>query len=106
MKPDRPATTWRALTDAGIPVTIVAPGKTPRAAGSQSKSDRMDSRKLALYAEKGGLLTPIAVPTLEQEQDRQLLRARYQTVCKLRRVKQQIKSLLLLYGIAEPPGLT
>jgi transposase len=51
------------------------------------------------------LLRPVAVPTLEEEGDRQVFRARDDAVAKRRRVKQQIKSFLLQHGIAEPEGL-
>ena len=94
----------RALRKAGLPVEVVAPGKTPQPANRASKTDRLDCRMLAEYAEKG-LLKAIAIPTELEEADRQVVRLRDQLVVKLRRAKQQIKSLLLQQGIAEPEGL-
>jgi transposase len=94
----------RALEKAGLPVEVVAPGKTPRPANMGSKSDRLDCRTLAQYAEKH-LLSRVALPTEEEEADRQVVRLRDQLMNKQRRVKQQIKSLLLYYGIREPEGL-
>jgi len=94
----------RALRKAGAPTEVIAPGKTPQPANADGKSDRLDCRKLAEFAEKG-LLKPVAVPTEEEEADRQVLRLRDQLTSKRRRVKQQIKSLLLMYGVPEPPGL-
>jgi len=94
----------RALKTAGMPVEVIAPGKTPQPANPGSKTDRLDCRRLAEYAEKG-LLTPVAIPTEQEDADRQVVRLRDQIVIKQRRVKQQIKSLLLQQGIAEPAGL-
>ena len=94
----------RALRKAGLATDVIAPGKTPQPANRDGKSDRLDCRRLAEFAEKG-LLKPVAVPTEEEEADRQALRLRDQLTKKRRRVMQQIKSLLLMYGIPEPPGL-
>ena len=69
------------------------------------KSDRLDCRQLALYA-AGGMLTYVSIPTMAQELDRQVRRMREQLNNKFKRVKQQIKSMLLQYGIAEPAGLS
>jgi len=94
----------RALRKAGLPTEVIAPGKTPQPANPDDKSDRLDCRKLAEFAEKE-LLKPVAIPTEEEEADRQVLRLRDQLTRKNRRVKQQIKSLLLQYGIPQPEGL-
>ncbi len=94
----------RALRKAGLPTEVIAPGKTPQPANRDSKSDGLDCRKLAEFAEKG-LLRIVAVPTEEEEADRQVMRLREQLTKKRRRVMQQIKSLLLMHGIAQPEGL-
>jgi transposase len=94
----------RALGDAGLAVEVVAPGRTPRPAARQAKADRLDATVLAEYAAKG-LLSPVAVPTALEEADRQVVRLREQLVRKRRAVKQQIKSFLLMHGVAEPAGL-
>jgi transposase len=94
----------RVLRAAGLPVEVVAPSKTPRAADRSAKSDRLDCFQLAEYAAKG-LLRAVAIPSEQEEADRQVVRLRDQLMCKQRRVKQQIKSLLLQYGLAEPEGL-
>ena len=106
----------RALKKAGLPVEVIAPGKVPQEPNPDSKSDRLDCRKLAEYAEQGALKKAvIAIPTEQEEADRQLARLRDQQeraaycarlVGKQRRVKQQIKSLLLQQGLPEPAGLT
>lgn len=92
----------RVLESAGFSVGVAAPSKTPSTHGD--KSDRLDCRQLALYA-AGGMLTYVTLPTRDQELDRQVRRMREQLNCKLKRVKQQIKSTLLQYGIREPEGL-
>jgi len=94
----------RAFQQAGLPISVIAPGKTPQPANPGSKSDRLDCRQLAEYAEKG-LLKPVAIPTQQEEDDRQMVRLRSQLTDKQRRVKQQIKSLLLQQGVPEPEGL-
>lgn len=94
----------RRLREAGIPVEVVAPGKIPRAAVAGAKSDRLDCRMLAEYAQKS-LLKSVVIPTVEEEACRQVLRLRSSLVEKKRRVKQQIKSFLLQYSLEEPEGL-
>jgi transposase len=95
----------RTLQQADIPVSVVAPSKTPRQSAPDSKTDSLDARKLAEYAAKG-LLRHITIPTKHQEAQRQLTRLRQQLVEKQRRVKLQIKSFLLQHGIAQPVGLS
>jgi transposase len=94
----------RMLRAAGLPVDVVAPSKTPQQADQSAKSDRLDCFQLSEYA-SAGMLQPVAVPSEREEADRQVQRLRDQVIRKLRRVKQQIKSLLLQYSIAEPDGL-
>ena len=94
----------RKLQNAGLRVCVVAPSKTPRQSAPDSKTDRLDAKKLAEFAAKG-LLKPIAIPTKQQEAHRQLTRLREQLVQKLKRTKLQIKSFLLQHGIEQPPGL-
>lgn len=94
----------RQLRLAGFPADVVAPSRTPRASGQQAKCDRLDSEQLALLRGKD-MLSTVYVPTPEEEADRQVLRRRDQVVRWVRRVKSQIKSLLLQYGIPEPAGL-
>jgi transposase len=95
----------RAMTDANLPVSVVAPSKTPRQSAPDSKTDSLDARKLAQYAAKG-LLRHIAIPTRHQEAQRQLTRLRQQIVAKQTRVKLQIKGFLLQHGINQPAGLS
>lgn len=94
----------RTLMAAGLPVDVIAPSHTPQAPDQSAKTDRLDCIQLCEYA-SGNQLKIVAVPSEQQEADRQVQRLRDQVIRKLRRVKQQIKSLLLQYGQAEPAGL-
>jgi transposase len=95
---------YRALRAEGLPVEVWAPGKMPRPANRSNKTDRKDAATLAEYAQKD-LGAPISVPTPQQEADRQVMRTRNQLVEKARRVKQQIRSFLLMHGLRAPAGL-
>ena len=95
----------RAMQNADLPVSVVAPSKTPRQAAPDSKTDSLDARKLAEYAAKG-LLRHITIPTIKQEAQRQLTRLREQLVAKQTRVKLQIKGFLLQHGIDQPQDLS
>jgi len=94
----------RRLRAAALKAEVIAPSKIPTMPGPEAKSDRLDCRKLAVFAQKG-LLRPVRVPTEQEEADRQVVRLREQLTRKLRVVQQQIKALLLQHGIAEPAGL-
>ena len=83
---------------------VIAPSKLPKPAVPQAKSDRIDCRRLAELAAKN-MLYPVMVPDEEEEADRQVVRLRGQLLRRSRAVRQQIKSLLLQHGIAEPAGL-
>ena len=95
----------RAMQNVNLPVSVVAPSKTPRQAAPDSKTDSIDARKLAEYAAKG-LLRHITIPTRHQEAQRQLTRLREQLVTKQTRVKLQIKGFLLQHGIDQPQDLS
>lgn len=84
----------RRLRDAGYHAEVIAPSKIPTMPGPEAKSDRLDCRKLAVFAQKG-LLRPVRVPTEQEEADRQVVRLRQQLARKLRVVQQQIKAPLM-----------
>lgn len=94
----------RALRAMDLPADVIAPSRTPKTTGQESKSDRLDSRKLAMWSAKR-LLQPVRVPTEEEEGDRQVFRIRDHATRNRRRIKQQIKAFLLQHGIPEPDGL-
>lgn len=89
----------RALQAAGLTVRVVAPTTIARPAQMRTKTDRLDCRSLAESAAKGDFKKTVAIPTPQQEAQRQLLRLRDQLVSKRRRVRQQIKSFLLQHGL-------
>ncbi len=94
----------RHLRKSKLPANVVATSKIPRPVGAEDKTDRLDSRKLAEYSAKG-LLRPVSIPTCRQEADRQLYRMRHRQARQFGKVKNQIKSFLLMHGIEEPDGL-
>lgn len=94
----------RKLRGAGLKAEVIAPSKIPAMPGPEAKSDRLDCRKLAIFAQKG-LLRPVRVPDEQEEADRQVVRLREQLARKLRVIQQQIKAFLLQHGLAEPEGL-
>lgn len=94
----------RLLQAARLPVEVIAASKTPRLADRLAKSDRLDCCELAEFSAKG-LLHAVAIPSEQQEADRQVTRLRDSWMAKRRRVQQQIKSFLLQHGLGEPAGL-
>lgn len=94
----------RLLLKNNFSVGVVAPGKTPRPVNDNNKSDKLDCKMLAEFAEKD-LLKYVAVPTLKQDAQRSVLRRLDKVTNKLAQMKTQIKSFLLYNSIAEPDGL-
>ena len=94
----------RALREAGLPGEVWPPGKMPQKANQGNKTDLLDSRDIAEYAEKD-LVQPIVIPTRQEEAERQVMRTRNQLIKDVRREKQRIKSFLLMHGVEAPEGL-
>ena len=65
----------RQLTAMGVECQVVAPSLIPQKPGDRVKTDRRDAAKLARLLRSGDL-TPITVPTEDQEAVRDLVRAR------------------------------
>lgn len=83
-------------------ITIVNPADVPTMHKQNfQKTDKIDSRNLCKQLQMGNL-KKIYIPTEEHEQFRSLLRHRMQTSKDLRKVKTQIKALLLFHGIDVP----
>jgi transposase len=93
----------RLLRSANLPAEVVAVSKTPRMTDTSAKTDRLDCQQLAEYAAKG-LLTFVAIPTEQQEADRQVVRLRDQLTSKRKRIMHQVKSFLLQHSISWPGG--
>jgi transposase len=93
----------RQLSGLGIACTVVAPSLIPVRPGDRVKTDRRDAAKLARLLRSGDL-TPVVVPSPEQEALRDLSRAREAARGDLHRVRQRLIKLLARHGIAEPTG--
>jgi transposase len=88
---------YRAAREAGLEMQVIAPGKTPRAAGERVKSDRKDAELLVRLL-MAGALTVVAVPPPEAEAARDLARARDQLRGDLMRTRHRLSKLLLRHG--------
>jgi transposase len=89
------------ITAAGHPCLVVAPSMVPTAPGQRVKTNRLDSKKLAL-ALRGGELHSIHVPSPVYRELRHLVQLRDTHVRQLTATKCRIKSLLLYEGTAFP----
>ncbi len=88
---------YRYLTRKGLHCIVVAPSLIPKKAGDRVKTDRRDAVQLARLLRSGDL-TPIYVPTPEDEAIRDLTRAREDTLRNLKAAKLRLKSFLLRLG--------
>jgi transposase len=88
----------RACAAAGIPCTVAAPSKIPRASGDRVKTDRRDAERLARLLRLGELV-PVRVPEPHEEQARDLVRAREDARGELMRARHRLSKLLLRHGI-------
>jgi transposase len=94
-----PERTFRA---AGIHCLVVNPADVPTTDKEQQrKSDGVDCRKLSRTLSEGSL-RGIHIPTVEQQDDRSVIRAYHQLVKDQTRYKNRIKSWLYFQGIAIP----
>ena len=89
------------LIEHGIECIVTPPSLVPGEYGNRVKTDRRDSRKLALYCAKG-FLKRVYVPTEEERSQRQVIRTRRQLVKDRIRKQNQIKSFLTQYGLPFP----
>ncbi len=88
----------RYLTSKGLTCLVVAPSLIPKKSGDRVKTDRRDALQLARLLRSGDL-TPVYVPTVEDEALRDLSRAREDVLCDLKAAKLRLKSFLLRLGI-------
>lgn len=89
---------YRRLTAKGVPCHVVAPSLIPKKPGDRVKTDRRDAVQLARLL-RAGELTPVYVPTVEDEAVRDLARARTATIRVLKAAKLRLKSFLLRQGL-------
>ncbi|WP_447982971.1 IS110 family transposase [Nitrospira sp. Nam74] len=93
------------LVAVGATCIVTPPSLIPQEAGNRVKTDRKDSRKLALLLAKG-LLKQVWVPDEEGRMHRQVIRRRRQLIGDRVRTQNRIKAELRFYGIElpEPTG--
>ncbi|XVV00172.1 IS110 family transposase [Actinosynnema sp. CA-248983] len=94
---------YRALTEAGIRCVVAAPSKLQRPSGDRVKTDVTDAVHLARLLRLDEI-TPVAVPTVEQEAARDLVRAREDCRGDLMRARHRLSKLLLRHGIVYSDG--
>lgn len=96
----------RKINELGLNCIVVNPADIPTSDKEKSsKSDPVDSRKLARELENGSL-KPIYIPSVNKEQLRSLMRLRFRLVQNQTRAKNRIKGLLYNYGITIPKEYT
>ncbi len=89
---------YRYLTSNAFDCAVVAPSKIPQQSGNRLKNDKRDCLSLARL-HRAGELTPVYVPTEEDEALRDLVRARGDATRALRTAKQQLSAFLLRHDI-------
>ena len=87
----------RFLSTRGIACDVIAPGLIPRRPGDRIKTDRRDARQLAVLY-RAGALTPIHIPTEQEEAARDLLRCREDIRADLLRARHRLSKFLLRHG--------
>jgi transposase len=87
----------RQLAGMGIDCQVIAPSLIPRKPGERVKTDRRDAAKLARLLRSGDL-TPIQVPTEDQEAVRDLVRAREAARRARTDARHRLTKFLLRHG--------
>ena len=93
----------RSLTAAGIRCEVVAPSKLQRPSGDRVKTDAKDAVHLARLLRLDEF-TAVSVPTVDQENARDLVRAREDCRGDLMRARHRLSKLLLRQGIVYSDG--
>jgi transposase len=89
---------YRALRAAGVRCEVAAPSKLQRPSGDRVKTDARDAVHLARLLRLDEV-TAVAVPTVDQEGSRDLVRAREDCRGDLMRARHRLSKLLLRHGI-------
>jgi transposase len=95
---------YRALTASGIRCEVVAPSKLQRPTGDRVKTDAKDAVHLARLLRLDEV-TSVAIPSVEQEAARDLVRAREDVRGDLMRARHRLSKLLLRHGLVYDGGL-
>lgn len=94
---------YRSLTTAGIRCEVAAPSKLQKPSGDRVKTDAKDAEHLARLLRLDEI-TSVAIPTIEQEAARDLVRAREDCRGDLMRARHRLSKLLLRHGIVYLEG--
>src|ERR671930_1257998 len=89
---------YRYLSKKGHVCWVVAPSLIPQKPGDRVKTNRRDAIKLARLMRSGDL-TPVYVPTVEDEAIRDLCRAREDALRDLKDAQLRLKAFLLRHDI-------
>lgn len=89
---------YRHLTGLGVRCEVAAPSKLQKPSGDRVKTDARDALHLARLLRLDEV-TPVSVPTVEQEAARDLVRAREDCRADLMRARHRTSKLLLRHGI-------
>jgi transposase len=89
---------YRSLTRKGDACWVVAPSLMPKKSGDRVKTDRRAAVALARLMRSGDL-TPVSVPSVEDEAMRELSRAREETRSDLKAAKFRLTAFLLRHDI-------
>ena len=88
----------------GVECLVVHPADIPTTDKERrQKTDRRDSKKIAISL-RSGALESIYIRTKQEQRDRSLVRQRYRISKDKRRVMNRIRSHLYFYGEEIPPG--
>jgi transposase len=94
---------YRDLTEARIRCEVVAPSKLQRPSGDRVKTDARDAVHLARLLRLDEV-TVVAIPSVDQEAARNLVRAREDCRGDLMRSRHRLSKLLLRHGIVYYDG--
>jgi transposase len=89
---------YRYLTKKDLLCWVVAPSCIPKKAGDRVKTDRRDAVQLARLLRSGDL-TPVHIPSVEDEAIRDVVRAREDVLKDLKAAKVRLKAFLLRQDI-------
>jgi len=92
---------YHQIQASGHDCEVVAPTLIPQRAGDRIKTDRRDAKMLARLS-RSGELTPVWVPTPEQEAIRDLTRARDDMKAAELRARQRLNAFLLRHSKVYP----
>lgn len=91
-------TLQRSLKAKGYECEVIAPSLIPQTPGKRVKTDKIDSKQLAIYYQKG-LLTAIEVPDEEEEILRDLIRSRQFLLEQTKSLKRHLLSFCRRRGM-------